>query len=279
VNYWNGTQWKWADQGTPPGTEVSLAKPGAITYLDEGSKQRIYAFVGAQNGHLYVNYWDGTQWKWADQGTPPSTKVRGAPGVITYLDEAGKQRIYAFVRGQNGHLYVNYWNGTQWKWADQGTPPGTTTGDLLGLEAPGVITYLKATNQRIYAFVQGENGHLYVNYWNGTQWKWADQSPATGVGAAVDGESQVVTYLEAGEQRIYAFIRSLDLNLLVNYWKGTQWKWADQSGYSILGPYGAITYRDAGKQRIYDFAGGQSGHVLVNYWDGTQWKWADQGVA
>lgn len=42
-------------------------------------------------------------------------------GVITY-EEANKQRIYAFITGNNNYLYVNYWNGSQWQWADQGTP-------------------------------------------------------------------------------------------------------------------------------------------------------------
>ena len=38
-------------------------------------------------------------------------------------DEGGKQRIYAFFfDGENKRLYVNYWNGVQWEWADQGTP-------------------------------------------------------------------------------------------------------------------------------------------------------------
>jgi hypothetical protein len=51
---------------------------------------------------------------------PPDTRVLpNAPGVITYL-EAGRQRIYAFVRGLDGHLHVNYWDGSAWQWADQG---------------------------------------------------------------------------------------------------------------------------------------------------------------
>jgi hypothetical protein len=75
---------------------------------------------------------------WADQGAPPGASVAGVPGVITYL-EAGIQRIYAFVQGGNGRLYVNYWDGAAWHWADQGVPAGTTVSD-----GPWVITYLEA---------------------------------------------------------------------------------------------------------------------------------------
>ena len=94
---------------------------GVITY-EEANKQRIYAFIMGNNNHLHVNYWNGSQWQWADQGTPPGTTMADAPGVITYREGTQPQRIYAFVRGANNHLYVNYWNGSQWQWADQGTP-------------------------------------------------------------------------------------------------------------------------------------------------------------
>jgi len=48
------------------------------------------------------------------------SSVTGSPGVVTY-SQGGTQRIYAFDRGANGHLYVDYWDGTKWTWADQGT--------------------------------------------------------------------------------------------------------------------------------------------------------------
>ena len=124
VKYWNWMKSLalWADLGTPSGTLVATG-PGATTYHQGGrpGKQRIYAFVVGADHHLHVNYWNGTKWAWADQGTPSGTIVFSSPSVITYF-EAGKQRIYAFVAGENGHLCVNYWNGAKWTWADQGTP-------------------------------------------------------------------------------------------------------------------------------------------------------------
>jgi hypothetical protein len=296
VNYWDGAQWQWADQGAPPGTYV-LAGPGVITYL-EGGKQRIYAFVLGGDHHLHVNYWDGAQWQWADQGLPEGNDIGGDLGVITYL-EAGKRRIYAFVDGTNGHLYVNYWDGGQWQWADQGVPPGTHVGH------PGVITYLEAGKRRIYAFVDGDNDHLYVNYTvgfislGGEQWQWADQGVPPGSSVEGNEAPGVITYVEGSkgratkqQRRIYAFVRGYakgeitgdeptNYYLYVNYWDGAQWQWADQGAppgtYVLAGP-GVITYLEAGKQRIYAFVRGQNGHLYVNYWDGAQWRWADQGL-
>jgi hypothetical protein len=169
VNYWDGASWHWANQGAPSGTYVA-GDPGVVTYRDATNHQRIYAFVLAGNGHLEVNYWDGA-WHWADQGTPSGTTMLGTPGVITYVDGTGNQRIYAFAEGANGHLEVNYWQDGAWHWADQGTPSGALVNG-----SPGVITYMDGTgNQRIYAFAEGANGHLEVNYWGGFSWAWADQ--------------------------------------------------------------------------------------------------------
>ena len=99
---------------------------GVADFYD-GSAHRKYAFVlGYEqylDKHLYVNYWNGNSWQWADQGKPPSlgSDMLTGGSVIRYV-EGGKWRIYVFVTATNGHLYVNYWDGSHWHWADQGTP-------------------------------------------------------------------------------------------------------------------------------------------------------------
>jgi hypothetical protein len=201
--------------------------------------------------------------------------------VITFSGRTQARRIYAFVKGKQGHLFVNYWNGAHWHWSDQGAPPGTTVEN-----PPGAITYFEAGKRRIYAFIAGHNGHLCVNYWNGTQWNWADQG--TPPGAKVIGLPGVIAYLEGGKQRIYAFVRGTDgQHLYVNYWDGSQWKWADQGTPPgtmqqdppmEVNPPGVISYLEGGKQRIYAFVRDHNGHLYTNYWDGVQWNWADQGT-
>ncbi|HYX72039.1 MAG TPA: hypothetical protein VE732_04655, partial [Nitrososphaera sp.] len=66
--------------------------------------------------------------------------------AITYLDETGKQRIYAFAQGKYGTLHVNYWDGKQWQWADQGQPAGQLRYEVAA------ISYQEGALQRIYAF-------------------------------------------------------------------------------------------------------------------------------
>jgi hypothetical protein len=47
--------------------------------------------------------------------------LTGTGSVITY-NQNGTQLIYAFANASNGHLYVNYWDGSKWHWADQEKP-------------------------------------------------------------------------------------------------------------------------------------------------------------
>ena len=73
-----------------------------------------------------VNFRDAAGWHWADQGVPAGSFAVFDPSVITYADNLGYRRIYAFAEGSNEHLVVNYWNGAAWFWADQGLPSGAT---------------------------------------------------------------------------------------------------------------------------------------------------------
>src|SRR5262245_45653115 len=73
-------------------------------------------------------------WHWADQGAPPAGVYSGV-GTVTVMDTpASAQRPYAFVRGGDGNLWVNWWSGSQWAWADQGAPAeGVTVSTGVGV--------------------------------------------------------------------------------------------------------------------------------------------------
>ena len=200
------------------GGSSAVYNPSTVTYLS-GTQQRIYAFAQADNGHLVVNYWDGFAWHWADQGLPNASTGVYTPNAITYL--SGTQRIYVFAQASSGHLVVNYWDGSAWHWADQGLSAGTST-----VYSPSAITYLNGTQQRIYVFAQGSNAHLVVNYWDGFAWHWADQGLPSG-SAAVYYPS-AMTYLNGSTQLIYVFGEANTNHLVVNYWTGSAWFWADQ---------------------------------------------------
>lgn len=119
--YENGSStgtWKWEDRGTPRFITLPITSaPGVITYVDADGTQRIYAFVKGSDGQLYVYYRVNGTWRWTLQGTPVGTTVAGEPNVTTYRVGTQPQRIYAFVKGNDGQLYVNFWNNVTWQWA------------------------------------------------------------------------------------------------------------------------------------------------------------------
>lgn len=237
--------------------------------------------------HLYVNYWDGTQWRWADQGGvlggfQGSLKVLHTPSAITYL-EGSKQLIYVFVVGDDGaggnvHLHVNYWDGAHWRWADQGTPPGTVLKQI-----PSAITYAEGGKERIYVFAGGADHNLHVNYWNG-QWQWGNQGHPAIVNPSIDLNGKgTITYSEGGKQRIYIFV-PIGKRLYLNYWDGAQWHWTDQGqpfpqadNISLTTLDSAITYKIGTTQYIEDFIIGTDQKLYRHYWDGAGWHWVSLG--
>jgi hypothetical protein len=269
VNWWNGSQWNWSNQGKPAG--VNIAGPvGVLTVMDNPSAaQRPYAFVRGSDGHLWVNWWNGSQWNWSNQGKPAGVNISGPEGVLTVMDNpTAAQRPYAFVQGSDGNLWVNWWNGSQWNWANQGKPAG------VNISGPvGVLTVKDnpTAAQRPYAFVRGSDGNLWVNWWNGSQWNWANQGKPAGVN--ISGPEGVLTVMDAplAAQRPYAFVQGSDGNLWVNWWNGSQWNWSNQgkpAGVNISGPEGVLTVMDnpTAAQRPYAFVQGSDGNLWVNWW-------------
>src|SRR5260370_13655091 len=50
------------------------------------------------------------RWHWADQGVPVGTGISSTVGVLSVMDSpTAPQRPYAFVLGNDGDLWVNWW--------------------------------------------------------------------------------------------------------------------------------------------------------------------------
>jgi hypothetical protein len=187
----------------------------AVVY--QSSLDRVIAFATGSSGHLHVSYSNGTPWVWEDLGTPPPVdfpvRVDGMPAPVY---QSSLDRVISFVRGNDQHLYVNYWNGSAWVWEDQGTPPGT-----IAIPPPAAV--YQSSLDRVIAFVRGGDNHLYVNYWNGSAWVWEDQG--TPPGTTVNGPP--VAIYQAALDRVMAFVLGGDGKLYVNFWNGSQWVWEE----------------------------------------------------
>jgi hypothetical protein len=282
VKYWDGVHgWRWADLGLPAGAYAAVSDPSAIAYADPGKPEQMYAFVHGDNGHLFVDQWNGSGWVWSDQGLPPGRVSVDHPSAITYLDSAGRREIYVFC----DRALVNYFDGVHgWRWTNLGIPAGTA-----GVLHPSAITYADPGGpQQMYVFFQGyrlDEGepYLLVAYWDGVHgWQWANQSLSRG-GQLISSPS-ATTYLDsAGRREIYVFCGKDQVgNLVVNYFDGVHgWQWADLGlparANAVSNP-SAIAYADSsGREQIYAFVQGDTGHLFYDLWNGSGWKWFDQG--
>jgi hypothetical protein len=277
ANWWDGSSWHWADHGFPLGATVNSA-PAEITYREAGV-DKLYVFVTGSNGHLYVRWWDGLHWRWDDQGLPEAAKAVCSPAVVTFSDR-GTQFIYVFITGNDGHLYVHWWNGARWSWADQGLPaPTIPSGSVRSVSTPAAITYMQGTTRLFYTFVIGDDGQAYANWWNGAQWNWAAQGAPTYT--ALISTPSVITSVENGVQQINMFVTGDDGHLYTDWWDGTRWQWSDQGnplGTSFSTSPRACAATRNGTTLLNVFLIGQDQHLYTNWWDGRRWQWSDQGA-
>jgi hypothetical protein len=51
-----------------------------------GAAQRPYAFVWGSDGNLWINWWDGGAWHWANQFMPSGASIADSVGVLTVMD-------------------------------------------------------------------------------------------------------------------------------------------------------------------------------------------------
>ncbi|SMD18318.1 hypothetical protein, partial [Kibdelosporangium aridum] len=143
---------------------------------------------------------------WSNQGTPGGGIAAGVGATAVRNSSGGAERPYAFVRGADGNLWLNWWSGRAWAWSNQGAPSGGVS------DGVGALT---VDNARPYAFVRAGDGNLWVHWWTGRAWNWANQGS---VGSGIAG-GLGATIVADPSHRPYAFVRTNTGGLAVNWWE------------------------------------------------------------
>lgn len=128
----------------------------------------LYAFVQGANGDVWcIFFWNNSWSSWVNLGSPPSSgglkNANGACGVLS-----GPAGIYVFVCGNDGNVWLDFWNGQTWEWLNLGNPvPGTSETTLLGCSSDGIFG----------VYVKGGDGNVWCDVWSRV-WAWTSQGQA-----------------------------------------------------------------------------------------------------
>jgi hypothetical protein len=214
----------------------------------------------------------------------PAQAVKGRPSAITFPDSDFDRHIYAFVKGDNGHLVENHFNGTSWVWTDHGLPEGTAS-----INSPRAVTYIDDIgNRRIYVFAVDNTGHLVVRFHKGAgfNWQWSKQG-----GPVIIGMSLSATTFtdDNGVRRIYALALRTNTGvnsyrLATHFWNGNAWNWADLE-FDTTNPYNQPSFTEVtnyigndGRRRMDVFsAGGDAQALLRHSWVEAVWNMSNLG--
>jgi hypothetical protein len=280
LNWSDGTDWYWTNQGAPQAGVAVTVGVGVITVMDSlASAQRPYACVIGTDGQLWFNWWDYTRWDWAAQSTPQSgVAVTAGVGALSVMDTpTAAQRPYVFVLGSDRQLWLNWWDNTAWHWASQGVPAvGVTITSTVG-----VMTVMDSPDsaQRPYVFLIGSDGQLWVDWWDYDHFVWANQGvPQAGVTVAAGVGVLTVTDSSTSAQLPYIFVIGSDRQLWLNSWDGIAWHWTALGtpgpGITIAFAVGVSTQTPAA------FAVGSDGQLWWTYFDQGNgvWDWETHGT-
>ena len=103
----------------------------------------------------------------------------GDPGAVAFTHN-GRNRMYAFVRGNRGGLQDCFWNAapniTSWQWDNRGTIPG---GVALTTSPSPVASRSDASapEASLHIFAGGDDNAMHECYWDGVAWLGQSRLP------------------------------------------------------------------------------------------------------
>jgi hypothetical protein len=171
------------------------------------ARQQIFAFVLAtKDDHLWMNWWDGSQWAWVDHVGPPGWvggQGLGAPGGIV-AHGSWPPNMSLLHLGKDGRLWARAWDLAKWTWNDLGPWPSAP---ILTFSV-GATLYKGAP----YLFFKGhQHSDLWVCWWDGAVWAWAGlgapPAPTPGLTNITPGAAHPVG-TAVYEDMLYVFVTS-----------------------------------------------------------------------
>jgi hypothetical protein len=150
--------------------------------LDTGNPAHTTPVTISNNPSGFFRGFFRTHYEYHDPRTPICCELVGesvvtSSGIIAFVQTEGIpapayqeniDRLVVFTTESDGRLHDKFWNGSEWVWEDQGTPP-----NVDGVVSPSAV--YQTSIDRLVVFVVGTDGRLYDKFWNGSEWVWEDQ--------------------------------------------------------------------------------------------------------
>ncbi|WP_405150163.1 zinc dependent phospholipase C family protein [Sphaerisporangium sp. NBC_01403] len=167
--------------------------------------------------------------------------------------------------------------GPGWHWADLGTPLTSTVARGIGAVA---VRENARSEGHPYVFVQGADGHLWLNWQDDRGWHWRHQGGDLSFGVGV-----TAIHDTPQADRPYVFVRGKDENLWINWWTGKEWVWTRQdgtpTGCTVTAGLGAVALARTPSAGAQPFAVVRCDdrNVWVNWWNSASsvWRWTNLG--
>ena len=300
-NYWNLHKWIWVKHGYPSGaTQPITTDPIAYAFRKQSSGSLsdatdvIYVGLATKDGNLWVRVWGrpasggNFQWQWVNHGLARKSnstqiKVVSEPAITTYSVN-GKQRIYLFVRGDDGSLYERYWDGTPnqfdtnltqntWHWTEHGQPSST----VKVASAPVIQLFPSDPTRDFCVFVVGSDGGLYLRRWNNTtkQWLWDNLNKPSNF-PQITGRPAVSYFKHDGTNRIYIYLKGTDNKTYLCFWDSKVWQWRASEAplpRPITTAATVTPFQLGADQQMYSYRVGDDNKLYSYCWKSGSWQW------
>jgi hypothetical protein len=275
-------RWFVDDLGSPVPEPGQIQIVGAVTaqrYPEGYTAPYMYNII---DGSLYVSRWIGANFAWSALGAPPNSRIAAPVGVTAARRLPSDPQIpHAFVRTDDGHLWVNTWTGASGTWSDLGTPPTARVANAIGSVA---IQDGWGAPQRPYTFVIGDDGHLWLNWWTGSRFTWDDRGalPGTGWTTRVKVGVAVLRTTAGSPDFPQAFLMDAQGQVWRHGWHGSGWSWTNHGappGTGYKRGVGAVPIEDGDPTAFVRPQAFASVNGLVYRLTPANGQWGWQGIA
>jgi hypothetical protein len=203
----------------------------AITYTDAGDRH-LWVFTETLDGRMVSRHAVNGSWTpWINHGKPAGSTFVGNSQPVTYVDNLGNRRIYAFAVDNTGELVVRFHkgDGTPWQWAKQGGPKlaGATISAITYVDDNGI--------RRIAAAGTGPTAtppahRTVVNEWNGSAWTWTTLVQPPGIALNGPAFTTMTQYQDNNGSRRVNLVSRNDVDEVRWYtWLQGTWTWGTPS--------------------------------------------------